>query len=89
MNNKKQGYVLITDHQELPGRYLVQTRGFNGKIMQSSVEALNKPETVINNILRTAEVYGGSLKKSRIFDGTDKGKFFERGLASKRYTPRS
>jgi len=89
MQNKNQGYVLISDHNEKKGRFLVQLRGANGKILHSSVEAFNKTPTVINNIQRTAELFGGSLKKTKVFDGTDSGRFFNRGIASKRYTPRS
>lgn len=88
MENKHVGYVLITDHEEKEGRFLVQLRGVNGKILHSSVEAFNKSVTVLNNLQRTAEIFGGSLKKAKVFDGTDSGRFFARGIASKRYTPR-
>lgn len=89
MQNKNVGYVLIADHNEMKGRYLVQIRGANGKILHSSVEAFNKVVTVLNNMEKTAQVFHGSIKKARVYDSTDAGRFYERGIASKRYTPRS
>jgi hypothetical protein len=90
MNTKKQGYVLISDYDDGKQKgYLVQVRGANGKITHSSVERLDRSKNVLINIQSAAATFGGTLKKTRVFDATAGRVFVNNGIAQKRHIPRT